>query len=346
MAGPQVWITAGGARYHESGTCTALLDGQAKAQEQGWSAHNVRAVPLSDLSVRERQPCQSCWPSHAGWTDWTELEHRIYRLADSPYEIDFFNNVIRKIPDLRPASVRVQEPFEFDELKQGRIDFAIVRDGMRIAIEVDGLEKSPTGRPPDADAHDAATRRQNALIEQGWRVLRITNQQVRLKTDWCREQVERCLLETTTTRSDARRYGPSHRRSPPAPRAHAADAAGVADDPTRGNPGSTPDRAVHVRTQPHHRVPWLIAIGCLVLLGLVAATVLVMIDDGGAGPSSTPPTGRTCPAGFPVKGNESRSGERIFHEPGWRYFDSTTPEVCFADADAARAAGFRASKVR
>jgi hypothetical protein len=48
--------------------------------------------------------------------------------------------------------------------------------------------------------------------------------------------------------------------------------------------------------------------------------------------------GRDCPPGFPVKGNLP---SRVFHGPGQQDYDRTTPEVCFASEEAARAAGFR-----
>ncbi|WP_455768850.1 sunset domain-containing protein [Mobiluncus curtisii] len=35
----------------------------------------------------------------------------------------------------------------------------------------------------------------------------------------------------------------------------------------------------------------------------------------------------------------------IYHMPGQRYYDRTTPEACFASQDDARAAGYRKAKV-
>jgi hypothetical protein len=53
-----------------------------------------------------------------------------------------------------------------------------------------------------------------------------------------------------------------------------------------------------------------------------------------------------CPPDFPVKGNDSQSGEFIYHLPGWEYYDRTRPERCFAEPAAAEAAGYRASEVQ
>ena len=48
-----------------------------------------------------------------------------------------------------------------------------------------------------------------------------------------------------------------------------------------------------------------------------------------------------CPEGYAVKGNAS---SRIYHVPGGNSYDRTIPEFCFASAEDAEAAGFRAAK--
>jgi serine/threonine protein kinase len=63
-------------------------------------------------------------------------------------------------------------------------------------------------------------------------------------------------------------------------------------------------------------------------------------------PLVAPPIGMDCPPDFPVKGNDSQSGEFIYHLPGWEYYDRTRPERCFAEPAAAEAAGYRASEVQ
>lgn len=63
----------------------------------------------------------------------------------------------------------------------------------------------------------------------------------------------------------------------------------------------------------------------------------------GKKPSSVPGTGGyNCPSGYPIKGNAD-SG--IYHVPGGRYYKATKPEECFATEAAAKAAGYRKSKV-
>ncbi len=53
-----------------------------------------------------------------------------------------------------------------------------------------------------------------------------------------------------------------------------------------------------------------------------------------------PPVDGACPDGYPVK--VAKSG--IFHEPGSRSYDRTTPDRCYAAASAAEADGYRRAK--
>lgn len=48
-----------------------------------------------------------------------------------------------------------------------------------------------------------------------------------------------------------------------------------------------------------------------------------------------------CPAGFPIK---AKLRSKIFHAPGQLHYDRTTPDRCYASADAAEADGLRAAK--
>ena len=51
--------------------------------------------------------------------------------------------------------------------------------------------------------------------------------------------------------------------------------------------------------------------------------------------------GADCPSDHPIKGNLP---SRIYHLPDQSSYDRTEPEICFASEDAARLAGFRASR--
>jgi hypothetical protein len=65
---------------------------------------------------------------------------------------------------------------------------------------------------------------------------------------------------------------------------------------------------------------------------------------------ATPPAGAVpgdgtaiCPPRYPVKGNLS---SKIYHLPGQVGYPRTVPEFCFASAEAAETAGYRASRAR
>jgi micrococcal nuclease len=47
-----------------------------------------------------------------------------------------------------------------------------------------------------------------------------------------------------------------------------------------------------------------------------------------------------------VKGNVSQAGEKIYHEPGWAYYERTSAEECFESAADAEKAGYRASQIK
>ncbi|WP_349308980.1 hypothetical protein [Microbacterium sp. MM2322] len=54
----------------------------------------------------------------------------------------------------------------------------------------------------------------------------------------------------------------------------------------------------------------------------------------------------SCPKSHPIKGNQTtrHTSDWIYHAPGGQFYKATHPEQCFATADAARKAGYRASK--
>lgn len=53
------------------------------------------------------------------------------------------------------------------------------------------------------------------------------------------------------------------------------------------------------------------------------------------------PVDGTCPPGYPVK---VKTASGIHHVPGGRFYDRTVPDRCYADAAAAEADGYRASR--
>jgi hypothetical protein len=64
----------------------------------------------------------------------------------------------------------------------------------------------------------------------------------------------------------------------------------------------------------------------------------------GRGGTQPPASGYACPSDAPIKGNESSSGELIYHVPGGQFYNATNPEECLASEADAQEAGYRKSK--
>ena len=88
----------------------------------------------------------------------------------------------------------------------------------------------------------------------------------------------------------------------------------------------------------------LLAAAALLVTATSAAVLVIVLHDGSASQATT--SEGNCPAWAQIKGNVSESGERIFHEPGWRYYDATRAEDCFETAEDAVDAGYRPSQAQ
>jgi hypothetical protein len=77
-----------------------------------------------------------------------------------------------------------------------------------------------------------------------------------------------------------------------------------------------------------------------------SATRSAMQPKPASGNRSTQPSasGYACPSDAPIKGNESSSGELIYHASGGQFYNATNPEECFASEADAQEAGYRKSK--
>jgi micrococcal nuclease len=72
------------------------------------------------------------------------------------------------------------------------------------------------------------------------------------------------------------------------------------------------------------------------------ATVTATAEPSGGG---VPPISEEhCPPNAPIKGNDSSSGELIYHTRSSATYDETHPEECFATEAASQAAGYRAAR--
>jgi len=125
-------------------------------------------------------------------TWWHHNQHQF----DSRYEELFVVNVLSQITDLDFSTVRAQYPFKDLDGRQRYCDFVIKEGSIRIAIEVDGYDKTNSGRGMSHDQFVDWQRRQASLTAEGWHVLRFANRDVR-DQPWRCYRATICLSATS-----------------------------------------------------------------------------------------------------------------------------------------------------
>lgn len=343
-----VWKTRRGGRYHRSPDCPGIADGHAKAASEGYANHAAEQVDLGGLGGAVA-PCARCWTPALQDDPWLAARLSAEVLADSSYELDFFDQVLRRVRGLDPDYVRVQHPAAGVSGTEYRLDYAILRPGEpRLGIEIDGFQKTKTHNEGDAARQGSMSARQNDLVNAGWRLLRFTNQQVRTEPGTCRTQLEDALATRAAQSHPARptpaapQFGSPAHDSPAGP----SSTTGTDRRPTAGSaPGTAsgfaPEAAAGSR--PHRSL--LVAAAVVALLALAATLWHLGTDPESPATPSVDPAGSTCPPSHAIKGNLADDGERIYHRPGNRYYDATAPEECFASPTDAEDGGYRPSRV-
>ena len=317
----QVFVTRTGAKYHAVYNCSGILDAEER------NGHAIERWP-TPLKYLHQEPCAICWPKTGTWDAWTQLEHRVEQAGGAEYERVFVRQVLRHVRDLRAFDVSVQRDAEGHSGKRYRLDFAIQGEGdRRVAVEIDGKDKAPGERSPDEIRRNVETRRAD-LLAAGWQVVNLSNERVANRSGECVAELESALREALR----------------PAFREQVVDAVPVPTErrpeksvPAPRSPEVAPAGSRH---RPSRRL--LLAAAAAVVVGL--GTWAVVGSHEVEGPQR--PNGFDCPSSAPVKGNLSEEGDKIFHQPGWRYYDRTAPEECFASAPEAEAAGYRPSAIR
>lgn len=91
------------------------------------------------------------------------------------------------------ARVHPNYPVELDNGSTRYIDFAIITDVSRIAIEIDGYSYHAEGVITSTQFNDQLYR-QNELILQGWTILRFSFKQISEEPDKCMDQLRRVFV--------------------------------------------------------------------------------------------------------------------------------------------------------
>ena len=109
------------------------------------------------------------------WKEWIKKYQNV--ITHSQFEWDFAKDVLPYVVDLQPSQVIPQYPFTNLDGHACRMDFAVIVDKVKIAIELEGYDKTNSGRgPTKEEIYDLASRQQ-ALTRGGWESLPIFNAQ-------------------------------------------------------------------------------------------------------------------------------------------------------------------------
>ena len=114
-------------------------------------------------------------PAPADWSEWRK--HWRSTIKHTEFEWDFAMDVIPSVIGLQPSQVTPQHPFVGIDGRQYHMDFAIVTEKVKIAIELEGFDKDNSGSGQSKKQHDEFNRRIQSLTALGWKPLTITNAQ-------------------------------------------------------------------------------------------------------------------------------------------------------------------------
>lgn len=307
-----------------------MLAGQAKAASEGKNTYAPQLKPLTEIGG-DYDPCLSCWQDEPGWFGgWLSVElqaeHHAGHRAGSRWEPIFLREVLQQVP-VSANYVTVQDIVVRNYGAPLRPDFTIKVPGWQpLAIEIDGDKERWYAEAPTREAN---LQRDDELEELGWRVVHFTNTLITQNPEQCRKTLRRVLAELEAAGHQAKVTSPV-----------------IALQEPKSVSTSHPQTAPAGSDAPNARslgwLKWAAATAALVAL----ATVILGAGDfkNSEDPQAAPSSSGDCDNGHPVKGNESDSGERIYHEPTWEFYEVTRPEACFATAADAEAAGYRPSQ--
>ncbi len=290
-----------------------------------------------------------------GTSSWKEFlsTWKSVMLAESHHEYEFARRVLRNVPGLAPREVTPQMEFVDQEGRSRRMDFAIVHENLRLAIEVDGWDKTGEGRGMNSAEHADYTARERALVNSGWKVLRFANREIYEDPGALTLQIRDALSPTPSAVPTPRPLEPANdpNRREFYPPADASDSR-LSTPQDQGHGSIREERSITTRLV---IAALLVAGAAIYLLSTYVfasrpATSTTTSASTTAAPAAPGPDGVApiniddCPSDHPVKGNISEDGERIFHLPSGEFYDVTNPEICFANAAEATAAGYRRSR--
>ena len=111
----------------------------------------------------------------ADWSEWRKLYKDTIR--HTQFEWNFAIDVIPEVVGLKPSQVIPQHPFIGRDGREYHMDFAIITEKVKIAIELEGYAKTNSSSGKSKKEHDEFNLRIQHLTRLGWKILTITNAQ-------------------------------------------------------------------------------------------------------------------------------------------------------------------------
>ncbi|RMH13023.1 MAG: hypothetical protein D6701_12760 [Gemmatimonadetes bacterium] len=216
------------------------------------------------------------------------------------YEAFFAEQVLPRVTGLSPDIVRCQREYTDGKGVARRVDFAIEEGPLvRIAIEVDGWDKSGRGRGMTRTEFMAWSRRELDLTSRGWTVLRFPNSLVRRFPEECARHLTLTLRKVRAVAAAAAR---PHATSTTG--LSEADAAELARLERKRLQALREVEVKLARAESENRGMRTIAVSFTVVF-LVTVTVILLLIRGGG--SESPPT-VSDRAADPIGGRSEASG--------------------------------------
>jgi len=186
------------------------------------------------------------------WREW-DATWRAIIVAQSGFEWNFAKNVIQRVPGLKPTHVTPQRVFIGNDGLERHMDFGIEVGEQRIAVEVEGWDKTGEERGKNKTEHDEFNRRIQSLTADGWAIMTVTNAQFMGDPGFYAAQIRQLILPKSTTNIAPQPTLP-HDTAP-------ADAA-IAGQPPERHDGTTSQRG--------NTLYWIIS-------GVVVAVALALL---------------------------------------------------------------------
>ena len=239
-------------------------------------------------------------PEFADWKAWqNHWRSTILNSGSHGFEWNFARFVLMQVRGLNPNEVTPQRPFTANDGRTLHIDFAIERRDLKIAIEVEGWDKTGSGQGKTKQEHDAFTRRIQSLSADGWTTLTVSNAQFMADQPFYQNQIRQLLLE-------------ADKQPQPTPQ---ASVAGATSGPSPSGPKPVepeiPLAEAH-RDAPAKSGLGLLAVGLCVLAAVVAValvwqrggsengTEVVAVDDVSSTLPSVPSTSSSSDTSVPA----------------------------------------------